>query len=575
MPRRVHARGPDDMSPNERRSHKRARGPMCPEGQPIRTLLQESIKSADSRTIWHSKKPDDAPDRVIDQQLIGPGRPSEHVADCHTPLDLFSSLLSDDLISDCIVDNTNVKINDLRSTIGPENRGKFTYSDTNLVEMKCFIGVLVMSGIRKDNHLRAKEMFSSVYGCSFYKSLFSQKRFEFLIRAIRFDNAGTREQRKVGDNFCLIRELWESVIVNCTTSWIPGPVLTVDEQLQSCRARCPFRMYLPNKPAKYGIKIFMVCDADSYYCINAIPYLGKDSSPELRDGVNQGEYFTMQLLQPMLEAGRTVCLDNWFTSLHLAKTLQAQRMHLVGTIRQKAYLPSKSVISGLKLGLHESVAFFGHTNKINVVYKRTKSKHVAVMTTLHNTFSYREQTKTEAHMYYNASKGGVDSFDMMCAASSTGRKTRRWPLCNFYGLLNIVMNNAWIIFNSRPVNRGNEKFDFMQLLAFNLCKPYADHRYRESSQHLPHDLRTMMRNTFNLEGEGPPPPPDAEEDPALAEEAPLPARRLSEKRQRCRFCPTASTSSGKVVCNGTFCGGRNVCPRHSVIMCRDCWQQRQ
>ena len=106
-------------------------------------------------------------------------------------------------------------------------------------------------------------------------------------------------------------------------------------------------MYIANKPAKYGIKIFMVCDADTYYCCNAFPYLGKNSTPVLPASENQGHYFTMKLLEPLMAAGRTVCLDNWFTSLNLTKELQLNGMHLVGTIRPKPYLPKKDVIKGL------------------------------------------------------------------------------------------------------------------------------------------------------------------------------------------------------------------------------------
>ena len=44
------------------------------------------------------------------------------------------------------------------------------------------------------------------------------------------------------------------------------------------------------------------------------------------------------------------------------------------------------------------------------------------MTTIHNKFTYVEDNKTEAHMFYNASKGEVDTFDQMCEHSDTERK---------------------------------------------------------------------------------------------------------------------------------------------------------
>ena len=82
----------------------------------------------------------------------------------------------------------------------------------------------------------------------------------------------------------------------------------------------------------------MACDADTYYCLNAIPYLGKGTA-DLPKGVGLGDYFTQELVLPFRRAGLTVTCDNWFTSLPLARALLEQGMYLVGTIRPKPYLP--------------------------------------------------------------------------------------------------------------------------------------------------------------------------------------------------------------------------------------------
>ena len=46
-------------------------------------------------------------------------------------------------------------------------------------------------------------------------------------------------------------------------SYIPGPHITVDEQLIAFRGRCAFKMHIANKPAKNGIKLVMACNAES------------------------------------------------------------------------------------------------------------------------------------------------------------------------------------------------------------------------------------------------------------------------------------------------------------------------
>lgn len=52
--------------------------------------------------------------------------------------------------------------------------------------------------------------------------------------------------------------------------------------------------------------------------------------------------------------------------------------------------------------------------------------------------------------FYNQTKGGVNTLDQMSSLTSCSRKTRRWPLCNFYGILNIVLINSYV---TQPLSR--------------------------------------------------------------------------------------------------------------------------
>ena len=59
------------------------------------------------------------------------------------------------------------------------------------------------------------------------------------------------------DKFCLVSSQWNSFIENCQKAYVPGPYITIDEQLLPCKARCRFIQYMPNKPDKFGIKFWM------------------------------------------------------------------------------------------------------------------------------------------------------------------------------------------------------------------------------------------------------------------------------------------------------------------------------
>ena len=101
-------------------------------------------------------------------------------------------------------------------------------------------------------------------------------------------------------------------------------------------------------------------------------------------------------------------------------------------------------------------------------------------------------------MFYNASKGGVDTFDMMCAQSDIGRKTVRWPMCVFFGLDNMVVNNSFIIYYHTAKTEGRKvsKADFLQDLAYSLCKPFALERLEKHGRYLSDELKDKIKTTF-------------------------------------------------------------------------------
>ena len=67
-------------------------------------------------------------------------------------------------------------------------------------------------------------------------------------------------RRRENDKYAPIRELWETVMNNVQKSFIPKDKVTTDKQLFPCRSRCSFIQYMPQNPAKFGIKYWMLYD---------------------------------------------------------------------------------------------------------------------------------------------------------------------------------------------------------------------------------------------------------------------------------------------------------------------------
>lgn len=97
----------------------------------------------------------------------------------------------------------------------------------------------------KDNHLLSRELFDVTFCGNRYRSTMSCERFDFLINCPRFDDKSTRQERRLADVF---RDIWDLFITKCRENYKPGCYLTIDEQLLGFSGKCPFRIYIPNRP---------------------------------------------------------------------------------------------------------------------------------------------------------------------------------------------------------------------------------------------------------------------------------------------------------------------------------------
>ncbi|XP_066969991.1 piggyBac transposable element-derived protein 4-like [Macrobrachium rosenbergii] len=393
-------------------------------------------------------------------------------------------------------------------------------------------------------------MFSSKCGPALYRAAMSERRFCFLLRCLRFDDLATREQRKENDKFAPIRKVWDLFIAQCKSGYTPGAHITIDEQLLGFRGRCPFRMYICNKPARYGIKIIMICDVETKYMLGAMPYLGKHTKPP--QGMSLGHFVTLQLVEPYKHTNRNITGDNWFTSMQLVNDLlQNYGLTYVGTLRlNKPYTPQ--VMTDKKVIPRGCTAFLYDRALTMLSYHpdKKKTKFVQLMSTMHYQPVIEANGKPEVVICYNKTKGGVDAFDQMCARYSCSRKTKRWPLCVFYGMLNAAIINAWIIYNRMQKDRGQPEMErriFMMKLAEDLIFPWAKDRMSFQGMHRSSQMTIKDVYSINL----------PHQQPAQG----------NNSMKRCAFCTRKKDRKTRQQCIHCL---RPVCVEHAKPICCDC-----
>ena len=108
----------------------------------------------------------------------------------------------------------------------------------------------------------------------------SRTKFTTILKYLRFENRATHAERQATNKLAPFRDFWIMFQAKLSKFYIPGTDLCVDEQLVPFRGRVGFWQYIPSKPAKYGMKIWWCCDADTSYPLKDDVYLGRKPGEE-------------------------------------------------------------------------------------------------------------------------------------------------------------------------------------------------------------------------------------------------------------------------------------------------------
>lgn len=208
-------------------------------------------------------------------------------------------------------------------------------------EINAFIGILYMAGDQRSHHLNTSDLWASDGTApEFFSAVMSERRFHTLQRAIRFDDSSTRKDRAEFDNLAPIRTMFDSFVQKCSEFYTLGQYTTIDEMLEAFRGKCRFRQYIANKAAKYGIKIYSLTEAKTYYTYNMEIYAGKQPEGPFKLP-NDAFSVAKCLIQSINKSGRNVTMDNYFTSVTLANDLYINHK-LTDTLRKnKPEIPAE------------------------------------------------------------------------------------------------------------------------------------------------------------------------------------------------------------------------------------------
>lgn len=243
-----------------------------------------------------------------------------------------------------IVDQTNIYASQVvRSGEDiPASSRLHQWTPTSRMEMLNFLGLIGYMGLVRMPTIRHYWSRRSLFQSQVASNTMSRNRFELLLLLWHFSD---NHQCPPGDRVYKIQVLIDKLVYKFQEVFTPGSTFCIDESLIPFRGRLVFKQYIPLKSHKYGVKVFKLCSAQGYTW-NLKVYCGKEKDA----GASVPTKIVMTLSEKLLDRGRTVVTDNYYTSLDLANQLLDRRTHLLGTPRSNRRGNPKDVIQKVITG---------------------------------------------------------------------------------------------------------------------------------------------------------------------------------------------------------------------------------
>ncbi|CAJ0946553.1 unnamed protein product [Ranitomeya imitator] len=339
------------------------------------------------------------------------------------------------------------------------------WSPVDSAEMLKNWGLVLHMGIVKKPELRQYWSTDILYQTPIYGMVMIRKRFEAIHKFLHFrDNTDILPCDDPNfDRLFKIRPVIEHFSNKFAEVYIPQREICVDESLIHFKGRLQFRQYLASKRARYGIKLYKICESTSGYTLSFRVYQGKDTRiqpPECPPALGVSGKIVWDLVHPLLDKGYHLYVDNFYTSIPLFQSLSARATVACGTVRRNQ--------RGLPLSLIEQVLPKGESRAQcsgNMLVVKFKDKRdVFFLTTIHGpgtTATTVRGTTAQVHkpdcaLGYNKHMGGVDLSDQVLQPYSAMRKTKVWYKKLAVHIVQMALYNAYVL--SRCAGQTNNTF---------------------------------------------------------------------------------------------------------------------
>ncbi|XP_040072197.1 piggyBac transposable element-derived protein 4-like [Ixodes scapularis] len=311
-------------------------------------------------------------------------------------LQFFQLFFTDQLIGE-IVHETNRYACEKISSAEPLAKHSIwkSWEDVAVDEFKAFLAVLMNMVLNPKPDI--KEYFSKeILEMPFFRLVFTRTRFLqiFWMLHVSPPPQGPSGQPTRGSK---VRNVVSYTDPKCREHFKPGPKICVDESTVGFKGRVSFKCYNPQKPTKWGLRVYILADCAIGYVSAFEPYYGSTTTESLP---RPDLPFTCRIVLHLLDKvqcaspgrGYHLYTDRFYTSPTLADELLSQDIKLTGTVMTNRKNMPQHLKKKMKKG---DVVAYRQGNSFMTLAWQDK-RQVTMLSSAHNP-SMKAVTRTQAH----------------------------------------------------------------------------------------------------------------------------------------------------------------------------------
>jgi len=444
------------------------------------------------------------------------------------PLQIVKRFLTDEIVDMIVVETNTHSFNERKHARRSRDES------TDLRKTPCtrdefwrFLAVLLLVEIHGKPDIDSNWSRNWLLHTPAFSHIMPLDRFRGLLSGLHFADDSESDPN---DKLWKIRRLFELLRQRLSVAYNMDRRISVDESMALWKGNHTLKRYIPKKASAWGFKFYALAESTTGYIANFLVDEGSrtripsDASADLQ---KPGK-IVMALMQPFLDRGHFLAMDNFYTDLVLFEALVSNNTHCIGTVRKNRRFLPKDIINRKWRKAERGVIVASYRTNLFISCWYDK-RPVRILSSVGNVSI--SENKPLVVRLYNEAMPGVDLADQKRHSRTISLKQlSRWYRRIFFHLIDIILVNSYCIGQHVPDIMGLTHTKFRLALIDQIVRVYD---VASGSSHVsPHLTGRLIQRHSNLQ--------------------------KAEKARRCVVC----TSSGIRTQTKYFCADCDValCP---------------